>query len=150
MRDNIAFTLKKNGDSDRNVKLIVVTKTHSAEKVDEAITAGAEFIGENKVQEAAGKLPLLQQKYQEFHFIGHLQSNKIGKLLQLNPALIHSLDKFSTAQKLNTALANLGKTQKVLVQVNTSEEASKSGTSKEDAFALVKKISELRIWRLKG
>ncbi len=150
VKKRIAATLQKIGDPSREVKLIVVTKTHPAEKVDQAIAAGAEYIGENKVQEAQGKLPCLQQAYQEFHFIGHLQSNKINKLLKLQPTLIHSLDKLSTAEKLDAALQNMGKKQKVLVQVNTSDESSKSGADKQEAFGLVEKISKLPNLEVQG
>ena len=143
VKENINSTLRKIGDPDRDVKLIVVTKTHSPEVIDEAIASGAEFIGENKVQEAELKLSKLQNSYKEFHFIGHLQSNKINKLLKLNPSLIHSLDKLSTAEKLNEVTSKMGKTQQVLVQINTSEEVSKSGASKDYAYNLVKSISEL-------
>ncbi len=143
VRKAIKKTLQKIGDESRDVKLIVVTKTHTAPKVDEAILAGAKYIGENKVQEATEKLPLLLQEHKEFHFIGHLQSNKINKLLLLKPALIHSLDKLSTAEKLNKSLASTGEKQKVLVQINTSQESSKSGASKDEAFNLVADVSKL-------
>ncbi len=150
VRENINSTLMKIGDSDRVVKLIVVTKTHSPEVIDEALASGAEFIGENKVQEAELKLPKLLHPYKEFHFIGHLQSNKINKLLMLNPTLIHSLDKLSTADKLNEAVKRMGKIQQVLVQINTSEEETKFGSSKENAHNLVKSISELSNLRVVG
>ncbi len=150
VRAKIKKTLQKLGHESREVKLIVVTKTHSAQVVDEAIASGAKYIGENKVQEAEQKLPLLQQSYQEFHFIGHLQSNKINKLLALKPALIHSLDKLSTAKKLDKALASIGRKQKVLVQINTSQESSKSGACKSEAFELVAEISKLPSLEVEG
>lgn len=150
VRAQIDSTLQEIGDPQRQVKLVVVSKTHAAEVVDQALLAGAQFLGENKVQEALQKLPLLQQPYGEFHFIGHLQSNKINKLLSLEPTLIHSLDKLSTAEKLSKALQKLGKEQDVLLQVNTSGEESKSGLEPEQTLEMVEKISRLPHLQVKG
>ncbi len=111
----------------KEVKVIAVTKTITPEVVDEALAAGIEYIGENKIQEAERKLPLLKNKFQEFHYIGHLQKNKIKKLLALEPALIHSMDSLSTLNQLNKYLIEIDKYQDILVQVNTSEEESKFG-----------------------
>ena len=108
------------GRNPEEIKLLAVTKTHSAEYVSKAIEKGLIFIGENKVQEAEKKLPKLTVDYSEFHFIGHLQSNKISKLMVLQPTLIHSIDKFSTAKKLNNYQLKNNQSQDILIQVNTS------------------------------
>ena len=133
-----------------NIKLLAVTKTHPSEMIEIALQEGIEFIAENKVQDASIKIPELQGKYKEFHFIGHLQSNKIGKLLKLNPALIHSIDKFETAAKINDILANSGRIQEILIQVNTSNEDSKSGVRSTETIELIKRISRLANVRIKG
>ena len=109
------------------IKLLAVTKTRSIETIEEALSNNIEFIGENKVQEAEDKIPFLAEKFKEFHFIGHLQSNKINRLMKLKPTLIHSIDKFSTANKLNNYLIQNSLTQNVLIEVNTSDEVSKFG-----------------------
>ena len=125
------------------IKLVAVTKTHSPEMIEEAIRSGVEFIGENKVQEAEAKLSLIKEKYNEFHYIGHLQSNKINKLLKLDPDLIHSIDKFKTARKLSNSLSVLDKSQKILIQVNTSGEESKFGVEPSQCQQLVSEIDQL-------
>ena len=76
----IESVCQKNNLNFEDIKLVTVTKTHSADVVKEATAAGALYIGENKVQEAQTKLPLLEGEYEEFHLIGSLQSNKIKQI----------------------------------------------------------------------
>ncbi len=133
-----------------DIKLVVVTKTHSAETIKQALVAGAKYIGENKIQEAQEKLPILDGQYEEFHFIGHLQSNKIKQLMKLKPALIHSIDKLSTAEKLSNYCVNEGIFQDILIQVNTTEENSKSGTGEEEVLDLIKEVAQLPNIKIKG
>ncbi|MBI9031123.1 YggS family pyridoxal phosphate-dependent enzyme [bacterium] len=133
-----------------DIKLVVVTKTHSAETIKQALVAGAKYIGENKIQEAQEKLPILDGQYEEFHFIGHLQSNKIKQLMKLKPALIHSIDKLSTAEKLSNYCVNEGILQDILIQVNTTEENSKSGTGEEEVLDLIKEVAQLPNIKIKG
>ena len=123
------------------IKLLGVSKNHSASKVDLAINAGLKYLGENKVQEALEKLANLKNKYEEFHFIGNLQKNKVKKLLSLKPTLIHSVDSFEIAQKINNELSD-NKTQDILIQVNTSYEDSKNGISPKEIFSLIRQISQ--------
>ncbi len=140
----------KKGISPDEVKLVTVTKTHSVEKIDEALSAGSKYIGENKIQESQAKLPLLQGRYEEFHFIGHLQSNKIKQLMKLNPTLIHSIDKLSTAEKLSDYCVKENLQQDILIQVNTTEEDSKSGTGEDEAVELVVQVAKLPNIKIKG
>jgi len=133
-----------------DIKLVVVTKTHSAETIKQALVAGAKYIGENKIQEAQEKLPILDGQYEEFHFIGHLQSNKIKQLMKLKPALIHSIDKLSTAEKLSNYCVNEGIFQDILIQVNTTEENSKSGTGEEEVLDLINEVAQLPNIKIKG
>ena len=132
------------------VKLLAVTKTHSCEAIKTALENGIEFIAESKVQEAEFKIPELAGMYKEFHFIGHLQSNKINKLLSLKPDLIHSIDKLSTAEKLNQALRDLNRKQDILIEVNTSGERSKNGIEPEYLSELMKQIEDLEYINVKG
>ncbi|NQV17229.1 MAG: YggS family pyridoxal phosphate-dependent enzyme [Armatimonadetes bacterium] len=138
------------GRNPESIKLIAVTKTRTPETIDSALKYGIEFIGENKVQEAEQKLPFLKEKYKEFHFVGHLQSNKIHKLMKLHPTLIHSIDKFSTAEKLNEYLSKKDKKQDILIQVNTSEEQSKFGIHPDETLDFIKKISLLSNLKIRG
>ena len=133
-----------------DIKLLAVTKTISIEIIDEALSNNIEFIGENKVQEAVDKIPFLKGKFKEFHFIGHLQSNKINKLMKLKPNLIHSIDKFSTANKLNNYLKEYSITQDILIEVNTSGEENKFGITPDETIPLVKAISKLENIKIKG
>lgn len=147
----IEIAAEKTNRSRDKIKLIAVTKTHPVPKIEEALDCNLQFIGENKVQEAEEKIPKLQGKYEEFHFIGHLQSNKIKKLIPLKPALIHSIDKFSTAKKLNNYIIKQQlSVQDILVQVNTSGEESKFGINPQDTEALIEKISQLSHLQIKG
>ena len=141
--------LKVNRDP-KDIKLLAVTKTRSIETIEEALSNNIEFIGENKVQEAEDKIPSLIGKFKEFHFIGHLQSNKINKLMKLRPALIHSIDKYSTANKLNNYLKQHSIIQDVLIEVNTSGEENKFGITPDETLPLIRSISQLENIKIKG
>lgn len=123
--------------------LVAVTKTHPVDAVEEALRAGIRHFGENKVQEAQRKLPFIREPYEGFHFIGHLQTNKINALLEMRPSLIHSIDSVYLAEALNSALSRLNRTQEILVQVNTTAEASKSGVSLANAMEAIPQIAAL-------
>ena len=121
--------------------LVAVTKTHPVETVEEALRAGIRHFGENKVQEAQRKLPFIREPYDGFHFIGHLQTNKINALLEMRPSLIHSVDSVYLAENLEHALSRLNRVQEVLVQVNTTAEQSKSGVNFDNALEAVPLIA---------
>jgi len=150
VREKIEQTLQRCGRTGSEVTLVAVTKTHSVETVDEALSLGIRHIGENKVQEALRKIPMLSQPYDGFHFIGHLQSNKINNLLSLKPVLIQSVDSLHIAQKLNRSLGNKNLTQDILVQVNTTAETSKSGVSLANAEEMLWQIAALPCLRVRG
>lgn len=134
----------------KSVKLVTVTKTHSPEIMLEALDAGAKVIGENKIQDSKMKLPLVAGHYDEFHFIGHLQSNKIKQLVPLKPTLIHSIDKLSTASKLSEYCLKNNVIQDILIQINTTNEDSKSGTGELEAIKLIEEIAQLPNIKIKG
>ncbi|MEA2095718.1 MAG: YggS family pyridoxal phosphate-dependent enzyme [Candidatus Cloacimonadota bacterium] len=150
IRERIINAAIKVSRDPEDIKLLAVTKTRSIEIIEEALSNNIEFIGENKVQEAEEKIPHLEGKFKEFHFIGHLQSNKINKLMKLKPTLIHSIDKFSTANKLNNYLKQHSFIQDILIEVNTSGEDNKFGTIPDETISLVKAISQLEYIRIKG
>ncbi|KQC03896.1 MAG: hypothetical protein APR54_02225 [Candidatus Cloacimonas sp. SDB] len=150
IKNRIKYTCESIGRDPTEVQILAVTKTVSVENIDLALKSGISLIGENKVQEAEAKLPLLQEKYREFHFIGHLQSNKINKLLPLKPDLIHSIDSLSTLKKLNHRLQELSRIQDVLLQVNTSGEYSKFGITPEETESFLKQSQEFEHIRIKG
>jgi pyridoxal phosphate enzyme (YggS family) len=138
------------GRNPADLLLVAVTKTQSAEIVNEALQSGIRHFGENKVQEAVSKLPLITQPYAGFHFIGHLQSNKVRALLKLEPWLIHSVDSLHLAQSISGELAGTDRIQDILLQVNTSGEQSKSGCEPDELIALAGGISLLPNLSVKG
>ena len=104
-----------------------VSKTFPAERVREAYEAGLRLFGENRVQEFAGKIDALQDLHNaEWHLIGHLQTNKASKAVELFAA-VDSVDSVRLAQKLNASAQELEKKLKVLIEINVGGEAAKSG-----------------------
>jgi PLP dependent protein len=138
------------GRDPKEIHLLAVTKTHPTHTIEEALDSGIKFIGENRIQEAEEKIPVLSGKFKEFHFIGHLQSNKIKKLMKLKPSLIHSIDNLKTAKKLNDYLTLCNLQQDILIQVNTSAEASKFGIEPGDTIEFIKQFSRLPRLKIKG
>jgi pyridoxal phosphate enzyme (YggS family) len=130
------------------VRLVAVTKTFPATDVDLAIAAGMTDVGENKVQEARDKQPLVSSAAR-WHLIGHLQSNKAKDAVRLFD-VIQSIDSFALAERVARYADAAGKRQEVLLQVNVGEEEQKSGVAAEDVPALAKRISALPSLHLTG
>ena len=111
----------------KKIKLVVVTKTRASKEIEEAISAGAVSIGENKVQEAEKKFPNINNlKNVEKRLIGNLQSNKTNKAVKLFD-IIDTVDTEKIAKKISNAAKKINKIQRVLVQINSSGEKAKSG-----------------------
>ena len=132
-----------------DVRLVAVSKTMPTETVLAAIEAGARILGENYIQEAGGKIEALVDHDIDWHFIGHLQSNKAKYAVRLFD-LIHSVDSIKLARELNKQAAKIGKVQQILIQVNVAKEGSKSGVYAEDLLELVEAISELASLSVRG
>lgn len=139
-----------NNRNSNEVKLLLATKTVSAERIKIALEAGQTLIAENKIQEIKEKYESLKETEHTSHFIGHLQTNKIKDVLKYNVSCIQSLDRFDLAEKLHQRLLFKNKTIDVLIQVNTSFEESKFGVHPDDAINLVKQIGELETLKIKG
>jgi hypothetical protein len=105
--------------------LVAVTKTRSIKEINEAISLGIKSIGENRVQEAEIKFQKISKKVEK-RLVGHLQSNKIKKAISLFDS-IDSVGSYVLAQKISNHCQEKGKTQRILIQINTSEEKTKSG-----------------------
>ena len=120
-----------------SITLVAVSKTFPAEAIAPVLAAGQRVFGENYVQEAKAKWPLLRERYPdvELHMIGPLQSNKAREAVELFDA-IHTLDRPSLAEALAKEIARQGKTPRLFVQVNTGEEPQKGGVipTEVDAF----------------
>ena len=133
---------------DEAITLIAVTKNHGVELMREAIDAGAENIGENRVQEAAEKFQTLDRKVIR-HLIGHLQTNKVKLAVKLFD-LIQSVDSSHLAAALDRAAAQVDKIQDVLIQVNLAREPQKSGVLREDLDSLISFVDSSKNLRLRG
>ncbi|MHA6531425.1 YggS family pyridoxal phosphate-dependent enzyme [Paenibacillus sp. BAC0078] len=138
------------GRKKEEVKLLLATKTVPLEKLQLAMRAGETLFGENKAQELRDKFPLMQQYNQvEWHFIGHLQTNKVKDVVKY-VTLIHSVDRLKLGQALHNQLMKENKTMDILVQINTSYEESKFGAPPEAALELAQQLSQFETLRIKG
>jgi len=139
VKERIEAVALSSGRAPKTVKLVAVSKTVPADRILAAIKAGVTDLGENYVQEAREKIEALRAESIFWHFIGHLQSNKAKYAVRLFD-LIHSVDSLKLAKELNKRASAIGKVQKILVQVNISGEATKSGIETERAVDLVRQI----------
>lgn len=131
------------------VRLLLATKTVGPERIRVAIEAGADLVGENRVQEVRPKYEALDDLEYERHFIGHLQSNKVNALVPY-VSCIESLDRLSLADRLQKRLEREGETMEVLIQVNTSGEESKFGIEPDDAVGFVREVAQRDALRVRG
>ena len=132
------------------ITLVAVSKTHPAAAVREAITAGLDNFGENRVQEAETKIPDVGRTAARWHLIGHLQSNKARRAVELFDC-IHSLDSPDLAQRLNRLCEELERQQlAVLIQVDLGHETTKTGVAEKDVGELVAVIRDCPRLRLTG
>jgi hypothetical protein len=125
VKDEIAQAAQVSGRTVTDIELVAVTKTHPAEMVREAVDAGQLVFGESKVQEARVKIPLLPSNLR-WHFIGHLQKNKIRHALPLFE-MIHSVDSLDLAQTIDRIAHEDGLHPRILLEVNVAGEGSKFG-----------------------
>jgi PLP dependent protein len=131
-----------------DVRLVAVSKTKPAALVEEAARAGQLLFGENYVQELAAKAADVIAPV-EWHFIGHLQSNKVKQIAGI-VAMIHSVDRLSLAEEIDRQWERIGRVCDILIQVNVSGEATKSGTTAHEATTLVRQIAVLDNVRICG
>jgi PLP dependent protein len=125
VREQIASAASNSGRSADDVELVAITKTHPAEKVREAIAAGQTLFGESRVQEARAKIPELPSNIR-WHFVGHLQKNKVRQALPLFE-MIHSVDSLALAHDIDRIAEEEGLYPRLLLEVNVAGEGSKFG-----------------------
>jgi pyridoxal phosphate enzyme (YggS family) len=125
VRHRIDTAANRSGRAGGEVTLVAVSKTHPCEQIQEALDAGQMLFGENRVQEAKAKIPLLPSRTR-WHLIGHLQKNKIRSALPLFE-LSHGVDTLALAEEINRIAADLGLFPRLLLEVNVAGEASKFG-----------------------
>ena len=131
------------------VTLVCVSKFHPVEAIREAYEAGERHFGESRVQELQRKVLALPADI-HWHFIGHLQTNKVPDLLKLRPYLIHSVDSEHLLAEIDKAAGALGKRVDCLLEVHIAQETSKQGFLPEEAEALARHIGDYPNVRLRG
>jgi len=141
VREKIVQAATKAGHAVGEIELVAISKTHDAEKVHEAYEAGQILFGESRVQEARGKIPELPSAIR-WHFVGHLQKNKIRHALPLFE-MIHSVDSLALAQDMNRIAEEEGFHPRVLLEVNVAGEGSKFGFKPETLRAAMETMLAL-------
>ncbi len=131
------------------VQLIAVTKNHPVQMIEEAAKLGVTTVGENRVQEAKGKMETYVGPALSWHLIGHLQVNKVRQAVPLFD-MIHSVDSLRVAHEIERVAEKCGKVQRILLQVNVAREASKSGIPVEEFETLVTQVVALPHVKLEG
>jgi pyridoxal phosphate enzyme (YggS family) len=144
----IEKTAAKVGKNREDIKLAAVTKTVKVERIKEAIKCGIQIIGENKVQEAESKFDRITEKVEK-HLVGHLQTNKAKKAVELFD-LIQSVDSQHLAQEISKRADQMGKVMDVLVEINTSGEKTKFGIDPVEALSFIKSISNWEGIKIRG
>ncbi len=128
------------GRSPESIRLVAVTKYVSTDKMVEAYAAGIREFGESKLQDALPKLTSLSHLAPRWHFIGHLQTNKVKRVVGAFE-LVHSVDSWKLAEALSREAAPRRLVQPILIQVNTSGETSKYGMTPEEVPAAIGRIA---------
>ena len=135
-----------------NGRIIAAVKYVDAKKTLEAYDAGLRDFGENRIQDALERFPLLPQEMKKnstWHFIGHLQSNKVRKVVGTFD-YIHSVDSFDISKNISRVASEMGIIQKILIEVNISGENSKYGFSEKEIFDNFESLAKLEGTRVVG
>ncbi len=148
VQERIARACERAGRKPEEVILIAVSKTVEVARIQQAIAAGVSHFGENYYQEAREKIPVIQAPV-HWHFIGHLQRNKVRGVVPLFE-WIHTVDDEELAQEINRRAGVLGKQQRVLIEVNIARETQKFGVAPEEVLALAERVADLPNVRLEG
>ena len=148
LMDAIAAAARQVGRDPGTVKLVGASKTVPVDRIRPAVAAGLTILGENYLQEARDKIAEFDLPVQ-WHFIGHLQSNKAAAAVKLF-SLIHSVDRPSLARALNGAAAKSNQVQDILLEVNLGQEPTKSGANLEDLEMLLRTFAALPNLRVLG
>jgi pyridoxal phosphate enzyme (YggS family) len=148
VRRQIAQAAVKAGRTANEIELVAITKTHPAEKVREAAEAGHTLFGESRVQEARAKIPELPSNLR-WHFVGHLQKNKIRHALPLFE-LFHGIDSLALAEEMNRIATDEGMHPCVLLEVNVADEGSKFGFKPESVRAEMESLLALPRLSIEG
>lgn len=148
VRERIAAACKRAGRQQDVVTLVAITKTVPVSVIREAVAAGINTFGENRVQEASAKVAEIGTDV-SWHFVGHLQTNKVKKALSLF-SVVQSVDSLQLAREIQRHAESAGKAVQVFLEVDTSSESSKFGIAPESAAELAEQIAGLANLRLSG
>ena len=148
VRERIAGAAAKVGRAVDEIELVAITKMHPADRVREAIEAGQTLFGESRVQEARAKIPELPSNLR-WHFVGHLQKNKIRHALPLFE-LFHSVDSLALAEEMNRIAVEEGMNPRVLLEINVASEGSKFGFKPEAVRAEMESLLALPRLSIEG
>jgi len=146
--ERIARAAERSGQTPESIKLVAVGKTIGPEKIIEAIDAGVTDIGENRIQEALAKRPLIQRDV-KWHMVGHLQRNKVKQALDFFD-LIHSVDSIRLLDAIEKRAEKDDRVVDILTQVNTSGEATKYGLKPEEVINFVEYAVSCEHTRVRG
>ncbi len=146
--ERIKAATSRSGRRPDSVRLVAVSKTHPPEAVQALAEAGHDLFGESRVQEAKAKIPLLPARL-KWHFIGHLQKNKIRQALPLFD-LFHGVDSAELAIQMDRIASETGRITRILLEINVAGESSKFGLNQESAPSALDKIAGLRYVELHG
>ncbi|MBT3922760.1 MAG: YggS family pyridoxal phosphate-dependent enzyme [Nitrospina sp.] len=149
VRERISQAILKSKRIPDAIRLVVVSKQVGISQIEEARTAGAAIFGENKIQEAVSKVDEIGNEEISWHFIGHLQKNKV-KFLDERFDLIHSVDSFELAEKIAKQCQSENRVQSVLLQVNVSGETAKFGMEPVELEKQVMAFSRLQGIKVEG
>lgn len=149
IRETMAQAAKAAGREPSEVLLCAATKMNDAAAVREAVAAGVDCCGENRVQELTQKLAEGAYTGKPVHFIGHLQTNKVKQVVG-KVDLIESVDRMELLECIEKTAAKLGIVQPILLEVNIGAEESKSGFSQEEIWQTVEKMADFPHCRLRG
>lgn len=147
LMDRIALAARDANRNPSDIRLMAVTKTNSAQRVNEAVAAGITLLGENRAQELLEKYEDYHKENCEIHFIGHLQTNKVKSIID-KVSLIQSVDRLPLAEKIDRCAKEAGRVMPVLVEVNIGGEATKSGAQPQmfpDLLAQMACFSNIKI-----
>ena len=150
IRERIARTAESCGRRHGEIALLAISKTFPREAISEAMTAGIGSFGESRVQEAETKIPHFSGEVKpEWHLIGHLQSNKTRRAVELFD-VIQSVDSVKLAARINQAARELGKTISILLQAELGNEETKFGAPPDEIRGIIDAVSGLECIRLDG
>lgn len=145
IKENVKCLLR---EIPEGVTLVAAAKERNAEEISEAIKAGIKIIGENYLQDTLRVINNVEERA-EWHFIGHLQTNKVKKAIDIFD-MIESVDSLKLAKEIEKCCKKRDKVMPVLIEINSGEEAQKHGVPPRDAGKLIKEISSFDYIRIMG